>query len=105
MKSNKSYRSSKLKANLSFNDGYAERPLYSIKATTSEKEKGLDMIDLIMDNFNIITKEIELHRRIVRAQILEEMNYLNRKILSPPIKLNRDESGNLVSPFATNRKL
>ncbi len=100
MKSVKAYRSSKLRASLNFNDGYAESPIYSIKAITSEKNKGLDMIDLIMDNFNIICREVEEHRKVVRAQILEEMNHLNNKIISPPIKLNRDEKGNLVSPFA-----
>lgn len=105
MKSNKTYRSSRLNARLSFNDGYAESPIYSIKAVTSEKGKGFDMIDLIMDNFNIISNEIIEHRRIVKAQILEEMNHLSNKIMFPPIKLNRDNKGNLVSPFATNKKL
>lgn len=104
MKSPKSYRSSKLRAHLNFNDGYAEMPIYSIKAITSEKDKGLNMIDLIMDNFNIISVEVEEHRRVVRAQILKEMNHLNNKIISPPIKLNRDERGNLVSPFASKQK-
>lgn len=105
MKSNKEYRSSKLRASLNFNDGYAERPIYSIKAITSEKEKGLDMIDLIMDNFNIISNEIEKHRKIIQAQILQEMNHLNNEIISPPLKLKRDENGNLVSPFASKKKL
>ncbi len=105
MKSPKSYRSSRLRAHLSFNDGYAERPIYSIKAITSEKNKGFDMIDLIMDNFNIVSREIEEHREVVKAQILEEMNHLSKNVISPPIKLNRDERGNLISPFANKKKL
>lgn len=105
MKLKKLYRSNNLHARLSFNDGYAETPIYSIKAVTSEKNKGFDMIDLIMDNFNIICKEIKLHREAVKSQLLEELNHLDKKIISPPIILNRDEKGNLVSPFASKKKL
>ncbi len=105
MKSNKSYRSSRLNARLSFNDGYAETPIYSIKAVTSEKDKGFDMIDLIMDNFNIISNEIIEHRKIVKAQILEEMNHLPIEIINPINKLSRDDKGNLISPFATKKKI
>ncbi len=104
MNKNKSYRSSRLQARLSFNDGYAENPMYSIKAVTSEKHKGLDMISLIMDNFSIMILNIEEHRKIVKAEILAEMNHLRKLDLSPPMKLNRDEKGNLASPFATKKK-
>lgn len=104
MKTDKSYRSSKLKASLNFNDGYAERPIYSIKAITSEKPKGLDMIDLIMDNFNIVSGEVEEHRKAVKAEILKEMNGLRKTIVPPITKLNRDEKGNLISPFASKVK-
>lgn len=105
MKRNKSYRSSRLNARLSFNDGFAEKPIYSIKAVTTEKNKGLDMVDLIMNNFNITIRDIEYHKEVVKAQILEEMNHLSNRIVSPSVKLNRDESGNLVSPFANKEKL
>lgn len=105
MKKDKSYRSSKLKARLSFNDGFAERPIYSIKAVTTEKNKGLSMVELIMNNFNITVQEIEYHKKVVKSQILEEMNNLDRKILSPPSKFPRDDSGNIISPFASKKKL
>ena len=61
------------------------------------------MVELIMDNFNITHAEIKQHREIVKAQILEEMNHLSRKIINPPLKLNRDEKGNLKSPFASKK--
>jgi len=105
MKTDKSYRSSKLRARLSFNDGYAERPIYSIKAVTTEKNKGMDMAILIQDNFNFTSKEYERYREFIKAEILEEMNHVSNNISPEPVKLNRDEKGNLVSPFASNKKL
>ena len=49
----------KLKARLSFDDGFAESPLYSIKAFTNEKDKGISMIELIQDNFSISSLDVK----------------------------------------------
>lgn len=103
MNNDKTYRSSKLRARLSFNDGYVESPIYSIKAMTTEKDKGLDMINLIMDNFNIVCKEISEYRERVDSDMLEEMRQLRIQSISKPLKLNRDDKGNLASPFATKK--
>lgn len=97
-----------LKAKLSFNDGYAERPIYTIKANIGEKEKGLYMIELIQDNFNISIEEVIIHRDKIEKEIIEEMKLmssLNSQIFEKNSPLNRDEKGNLVSPFRSEKKL
>lgn len=104
MNKNKVYRSSKLRARLSFNDGYAENPMYSMKAVTSEKNKGMDMVILIQDNFNFTDEELKQYKNFIKEEMIEEINNLSSNLISPPIKLNRDERGNLVSPFASKNK-
>ena len=104
MKQRKEYRGNKLKAKLSFNDGFAETPIYSIKASTNEKEKGLFMINLICQNFNLsIRNYIEYIERDTKAMV-EEINGLNNTD-STNKPLHRDEWGNLASPFTSKRKL
>ena len=100
-KHKREYRSPRLKARLSFNEGYLEKPVYSIKADTTEKKKGLDMIKLIQDNFNIYIEEIEWHRKCVRDEIIEEMKTLKKDVP----KLHRDGQGRLASPFASKKKI
>lgn len=97
---------SRLRCRLSFDEGYAERPLYSIKAFTNEKEKGINMIDLIQDNFDINSMDIkEFHE--------DKFNLLNNdfknlknipRTLNKSLKLTRDEQGNLMSPFGNKAK-
>ena len=78
------------KVKLSFHDGYAEYPIYSIKALTTEKDKGMNMLELIEQQFGI-TKEDRKVAFIVRVR--EEENIWTR-----------DEKGNIISPFSKKIK-
>ncbi len=106
MKPTKFYGRSKLRAKLTFDDGYAERPIYSIKAMTSEIQKGFDMIELIKNNFNIDNKNIEEATLKNKDEILadiEDMKDMKDQMMNDPF--TRDEKGNIVSPFRSKRKL
>lgn len=103
MKNPKEYRSNKLHARLSFDEGYAERPIYSIKASTGEKVKAFDMIDLILTNFNITINECKIYLKKKQELFVEEMKELAK--LSPTINWSRDEMGNIQSPFRSKKKL
>lgn len=96
------YRSARLKARLSFDEGYAEKPVYSIKGWVSEKQKGLDMMELIENNFNITLMDREEDMKNKQKEFLEEMKDLStgEKEVSPRDKWTRDEKGNLVSPWS-----
>lgn len=96
-----------LRAKLSFDDGFAERPIYSIKGKTNEKEKGINMLELIESQFGISKED---RQKAFRAQ-MEELNDLAMQPTEYPkpfkpdkIKFTRDEKGNLASPFRTKKK-
>ncbi len=94
-----------LKARLSFNDGYAERPLYSIKANTNEKEKGINMVELIKDNFNITQSDIKEFQKIQFNELSSDFEELEKKMVDrKPIKWERDERGNIISPFGNKAR-
>lgn len=101
MRNHKEWRGSKLKARLSFDEGYTERPIYSIKASTTEKEKGIDMIELILTNFNITIREVGEYIKKKRISLVNEMKALAKT--SPTINWTRDEHGNIASPFRSNK--
>lgn len=96
------YRSkSRLRAKLSFDEGYAERPLYSIKALTNEKDKGISMIELILDNFSITLGEVKEAQHQKFSQTVTEFSEVKKLKdgTESKIKWTRDERGNIVSPF------
>ena len=97
---------SKLRCRLSFDEGYAERPLYSIKAFTNEKDKGISMIDLIQNNFDINSIDIkEFNERKINVLSNDFQDLINiPRTLNEPLKLTRDEQGNLMSPFGNKAK-
>lgn len=101
----KEYKRNNLKVSLTFNEGYAEIPIYSIKANTSEKKKGIDMFLLIRNNFGITQKDIDYHEEDIKREMTLEFRDIKKKIdLSPPMNLHRDEDGNLSSPFSIKKK-
>lgn len=102
MKNLKDYKRNKLRARLSFDEGYAERPIYSIKSTTTEKHKGLAMIKLIFDNFNLTIDNYLKYIEEETESLIEEVNGMSKE--ERP-RLHRDEWGNLSSPFASKKKL
>lgn len=86
-----------LSVNLSFNDGYREEPIYTIKGNTSEKEKGFNMINLIRDNFNLTEAMMDYYTKKIREEITAEMNGYEYKTHG----FTRDENGSIISPFAS----
>ncbi len=94
-----------LRARLSFNDGFAERPLYSIKANTNEKNKGINMVELIKDNFNITQSDIKEFQQIQFNELSSDFEELEKKMVDrKKIKWERDERGNIISPFGNKAK-
>ncbi len=87
-------------AKLDFHDwggGFLNR----IKAKNTEKKRGMYMISLLMEFFNI---NIEDYKIIAAEELIAEA-YEQRGLIAPPIKIKRDEDGNIVSPFASKTKL
>ncbi len=95
-------------AKLTFHEWFRESPIYSIKATTTEKEKGIDMIELIESNFNINSKDKE-------EAFKKRLDELNEQAFTPTevpeemkdgqIKWTRDDTGKIISPFRSKRKI
>lgn len=106
-KRNRSNFLNNLRAKLSLDDGFAERPIYSIKGRTTEKDKGISMLELIEDQFNISKEDREKAFR-------KKMNDFNDLAMQPTeypkgfepekIKFTRDSKGNLASPFRTKKE-
>ncbi len=109
MKNNKSknsrYIRSKLKARLSFDDGYVEKPIYSIKAFTNEKGKGINMIGLIRDNFNITREDIKEHQQIEFNELTNDFEMLEKQVKDrKKVEFTRDERGQIMSPFGNKAR-
>jgi len=103
------FRREGLRAKLVIDDWFAEKPLYRIKATTKEKDKGIRMLELIENNFNISTKD----RLDFIKKRLEELNKESMKPTKLPkfmrknqIKFTRDpKTGQIISPFKSKKKI
>lgn len=100
----------RLRAKLTFDQGFAENPVYSIKGFTNEKEKGIGMIKLIKNNFSINGQDIdestnreveEWNKEALKSKLGEKNKEWGEK---PSIKWTRDEKGNIKSPFATKKE-
>ena len=89
-KKDSSRRPNFLRVKLSFDDGFAEQPIYVIKATTSEKDKGVYMLELIEENFDITMRD----RKITISKRLKEHE---------KIEWTRDDDGNIISPFSVRK--
>jgi len=91
--------SSIMRAKLSFDEGFAERPIYTIKGFVTEKEKGVNMIELIRDNFGICDEDM---RKVIRERLEEyNKNFFTpiekmRKSVAKPVEWKRDERGNII---------
>ncbi len=96
---------SRLRAKLSLDDGFAERPIYSIKAFTNEKDKGINMINLIEDNFGITLEDkLEAGRKEFQ-EMNKEMDEMEKKVDNiDKSKFSKDEKGNFISPFSSKAK-
>ncbi len=94
----------RLRARLSFDDGFAERPIYSIKAFTNEKGKGVSMIELIQDNFDITSLDIKNYQQMKFNELTSDFQELEKKTKRKSIQWLRDEKGNIISPFGNKAK-
>ncbi len=104
-KKNKKFIGSRdLRAKLSFDQGWAEKPIYVIKASTNEKSKGVSMIELIKQNFGLSDLEIKERLKILNEEAMTP-TVVAKPFSQKVIKLERDSKGNIVSPFKSNRKL
>ena len=94
-----------MRAKLVFDEGFAEKPVYRIKAFVSEKRKGLDMMDLIQKNFSITDSEWRNRYRENMKDVLADPNFFNKDSMDRKVRWTRDDKGNITSPFRSNRKL
>ena len=96
---------SRLRAKLSLDDGFAERPIYSIKAFTNEKDKGINMINLIEDNFGITLEDKLEAGRKEFEEMNRDMDEMEKKVEDiDKSRFSKDEKGNFISPFSKKAK-
>ncbi len=93
-----------LRAKLSFDEGFAENPIYTLKAFTNEKEKGIYMLKLIEDNFSISVKDRILHDQIEIECFEDDVKGFENGKDGRSVKWTRDERGNIISPFSRKEK-
>ena len=103
-----------LRARLTLDDGFAENPVYKIVGNTTEKKKGIMMLTLIENSFNISEKD----RKEAIKKTLEDLDHREKVAFTPTIipgeikkrqkkeliTWTRDEKGNIVSPFRSRKK-
>lgn len=92
-----------LRAKLSFDEGFAENPIYTIKAFTNEKDKGIYMLKLIEDNFLISFADRILHDKIEMKSIENETNKFKESDDGKSVTWTRNEKGNIISPFSKKK--
>ena len=105
MKINEDKGIKRLRWKLSADEGFAERPIYTIKAFNTEKDKGIDMVELLENNFSISEKDKQEKKQ---REIQETKNEIDKrkdfiKAIQEPVKWTRDEEGNIISPFSNKK--
>ena len=99
-------KSNEMVAKLSMNEGFREMPIYKIKAKVSEKKKGIDMLELIEQNFNISEKDRKEAFKIKMKELekdFENPTIVPKLFKQEKIKWTRDDKGRIVSPFPTKK--
>lgn len=78
-----------------------------IKAKTTEKEKGIMMLDKIENQFNISEVDRKSFRKELKEREEKEFDEMREQAKERKDKdpFTRDEQGNIVSPFASKKKL
>ena len=77
-----------------------------IKAKTTEKEKGMMMLEKIENQFGISESDKVIFRKEMQEREEREWEEMERQaevMKDKPFK--RDEHGNIISPFASKKKL
>lgn len=81
---------------LDFHDHWG-RMFDRTRCKTTEKMKGILMIQKIMNYFDIT---IEDYQKRAEEELIKEA-YEQRNIDTKQVKWNRDERGNIISPFSS----
>lgn len=78
-----------------------------IKAKTTEKEKGIMMLDKIENQFNISEVDREDFRKEMKEREEKEFDEMREQAKERKNKdpFTRDLMGNIISPFASKKKL
>lgn len=79
--------------------GWTGNLIHRIKGKTTEKEKGVAMVDKIEDLFNLSREDKDYIRGKIREKDIESMKPTKYPKGTEPTKWTRDERGNIVSPF------
>lgn len=69
-----------------------------IKAKTTEKDKGMQMVDLIEKRFSLNLGDMEIWRKDNLENERKELEELQSK------PFQRDQFGNIISPFVNKKK-
>lgn len=91
-----------LEAKLTFYD-LAENVLNRIRAKTTEKNKGLYMIELIENRFGISEIDMKMFRRKMIEMQKEAFKPTLKQDWQRKVKWHRNERGNIVSPFGVGK--
>ncbi|KKN20300.1 hypothetical protein LCGC14_0937120 [marine sediment metagenome] len=78
-----------------------------IKAKTTEKEKGIMMLDKIENQFNISQMDREAFRKVMKEREKEDFEEMKEQARErrKGDPFTRDEKGNIVSPFRSKEKI
>ena len=101
----KIYRNGEVIAKLILFDwGWRDNIIYSSKAKSGEKSKGLMMIEKLRNFFNFSKKDEEdFRKKMIEMQIkaFSPTKYFEQ--IKPLKKFERDEKGNIISPFSIKK--
>lgn len=103
-KFNRSGRQSDI-AQLTFHGWFGDL-IDRIRAKTTEKEKGMMMLEKIENQFSISKPDREIFRKEMQEREKKEFAEMEKQAEAMKDKpFKRDEHGNFISPFALKRKL
>ena len=92
-------------AKLTFFDfGWRDNIIYSVKATSKEKSKGLMMLEKLNDFFNFSKQDQEdFKKKMIEMQIKAFTPTKYFEQVKPLKKFERDERGRIISPFSIKK--
>lgn len=83
-----------------------ENIINKVVGKTTEKNKGVAMVELIMNRFGLSDDDIINMNKNISEINKEMVNKVNNKISIDRSRVNwtRDDRGNIISPFRSNKK-
>ncbi len=82
-----------------FDHGWGEKVLYRLNAKTTEKIKGLLMIDKVKDFFGLTNNDIKKFERDTLEEEIKKIKWIRDE----KIKWTRDKEGKIVSLFKPDK--